>query len=111
MKKILVGIITGFISGLFSAGGGLLLIQAYTNIFKLNEKLYIAQRNNIYGIDEIDTHEVKQIMYKGLYAWLLEHKAFLELELQDNRNFEISFSMLNCILFSDNASFSSLVNQ
>ncbi len=38
MKKILVGIITGFISGLFSAGGGLLLIQAYTNIFKLNEK-------------------------------------------------------------------------
>ena len=53
-------------------------------IFKLNEKLYIAQRNNIYGIDEIDTNEVKQIIYKGLYAWLLEHKAFLELELQDN---------------------------
>ena len=53
-------------------------------IFKLNEKLYIAQRNNIYGIDEIDRQEVKQIIYKGLYAWLLEHKAFLELELQDN---------------------------
>ena len=53
-------------------------------IFKLNEKLYIAQRNNIYGIDEIDTKEVKQVIYKGLYAWLLEHKAFLELELQDN---------------------------
>ena len=24
-------------------------------IFKLNEKLYIAQRNNIYGVDEIYT--------------------------------------------------------
>ena len=47
-------------------------------IFKLNEKLYIAQRNNIYGIDEIGTNEVKQILYKGLYAWLLEHKDFLE---------------------------------
>ena len=53
-------------------------------IFKLDEKLYIAQRNNIYGINEIDTEEVKQIIYKGLYAWLKEHKDFLEEELQDN---------------------------
>lgn len=53
-------------------------------IFKLNERIYIAQRNNIFGIDEIDKEEVKQVMYKGLYAYLLEHKAFLELELLDN---------------------------
>ena len=53
-------------------------------IFKLNEKIYIAQRNNIYTIDEINTEEVKQIMYKGLHTWLEEHKNFLEAELQDN---------------------------
>ena len=35
-KKILVGLITGFISGLLATGGGLLL--ACTYIFKLNEK-------------------------------------------------------------------------
>lgn len=58
-------------------------------IFKLNEKIYIAQRNNIYTIDEINTEEVKQIMYKGLHAWLEEHKNFLEAELQDKcRNFK-----------------------
>ena len=53
-------------------------------IFKLNDKLYIAQRNNIYGIDEIDNMEVMKITYRGLLAWLYEHKDFLELELQDN---------------------------
>ena len=53
-------------------------------IFKLNNKLYIAQRNNIYGIDEIDNMEVMKITYRGLLAWLYEHKDYLELELQDN---------------------------
>lgn len=53
-------------------------------IFKLNDKLHIAQRNNIYGIDEIDNMEVMKITYRGLLAWLYEHKDFLELELQDN---------------------------
>ena len=37
-KKILVGLITGFISGLLATGGGLILLPACTYIFKLNEK-------------------------------------------------------------------------
>lgn len=38
MKKMLIGISVGIISGLFSAGGGLLLVPAYTHILKLDEK-------------------------------------------------------------------------
>lgn len=44
--------------------------------FRKNEKLYIAQRNNIFCIDELE--EAKGILYKGLYQWLIEHKAVLE---------------------------------
>ncbi len=48
-------------------------------IFKLNDKLYIAQRNNIISIEELE--ENKNILYKGLYAWIIEHKENLEEEL------------------------------
>lgn len=37
-KKVVLGIISGIISGLFGAGGGLILVPAFTHIFKLNEK-------------------------------------------------------------------------
>lgn len=37
-KKIVLGIISGIISGLFGAGGGLILVPAFTHIFKLDEK-------------------------------------------------------------------------
>lgn len=50
--------------------------------FKKNEKLYIAQRNNIICIDEIE--EQKGILYKGLYQWLLDNKDVLQNELHDN---------------------------
>lgn len=36
IKKIGVGIIAGFISGLFSAGGGMIVVPAFIHIFKLN---------------------------------------------------------------------------
>ena len=36
-KKIVVGIIAGFISGLFAAGGGMIVVPAFVHIFKLNE--------------------------------------------------------------------------
>lgn len=36
MKKILIGIIAGFISGLFSTGGGLILLPAFSYILKLD---------------------------------------------------------------------------
>lgn len=37
IKKITVGIIAGFISGLFAAGGGMIVVPAFVHIFKLNE--------------------------------------------------------------------------
>lgn len=36
-KKIAVGIIAGFISGLFAAGGGMIIVPAFVHIFKLKE--------------------------------------------------------------------------
>ena len=38
MKKMLIGIVVGIISGLFASGGGLLLVPIYTHVLKLDEK-------------------------------------------------------------------------
>lgn len=38
MKNALVGIIAGIISGMFSAGGGLVLVPIFVYVLKLNEK-------------------------------------------------------------------------
>lgn len=48
--------------------------------FKKEDKLYIAQRNNIFCIDEIETY--KDVLYRGLFQWLNDHKE----ELNDIRN-------------------------
>lgn len=37
IKKIAVGIIAGFISGLFAAGGGMIVVPAFVHMFKLSE--------------------------------------------------------------------------
>ena len=37
IKKILLGIIAGFISGLFASGGGMIVVPAFVHIFKLDE--------------------------------------------------------------------------
>lgn len=37
-KRIIVGLFVGFISGMFSSGGGLLLIPAYKYLFNSTEK-------------------------------------------------------------------------
>ena len=44
-------------------------------IFKKNGTLYVAQRKNIFSIDELE--EVKGILYKGLYEWLNTNKEIL----------------------------------
>lgn len=38
IKKILIGFIAGIISGLFSTGGGMILVPAFIYFLKLNEK-------------------------------------------------------------------------
>ena len=44
-------------------------------LFKKDGLLYIAQRNNIYSVDEVD----KNMCYRGLMSWLEEHsKELLE---------------------------------
>ena len=38
MKKFIIGIVAGIISGMFASGGGLILVPVYTYILKLDEK-------------------------------------------------------------------------
>ncbi len=38
MKNVLIGIISGIISGMFTAGGGLILVPIFVYILKLSEK-------------------------------------------------------------------------
>lgn len=38
MKNIIIGIITGFISGMFSSGGGLILVPVFTYFFKMQDR-------------------------------------------------------------------------
>lgn len=51
-------------------------------IFKKDNVLYIAQRNNIFTIDE--AIENKDKLYSGLYQWLIDNRKILEEELRDN---------------------------
>lgn len=46
-------------------------------IFKLENKLYIAQRKTIICFDELDT--CKDVLYKGLYQWLIDNKDSFDL--------------------------------
>lgn len=38
MKNVLIGIIAGIISGMFTAGGGLILVPIFVYVLKLSEK-------------------------------------------------------------------------
>lgn len=50
-------------------------------LFNLDGELVIAQRGTVYKLSELE--EVKGIMYKGLYAWLLENGQVLLDNLHD----------------------------
>ena len=49
--------------------------------FKLNEELYIAQRNNIFAYSDIETEKGK--LYKGLYQWLQDNGQILLVSLNE----------------------------
>ena len=49
--------------------------------FKKNDILYVAQRKSIFAIDELE--EVKGVLYKGLYQWLIDNKDVLQEELHE----------------------------
>lgn len=51
-------------------------------IIKKDDTLYIAQRNYIYEISEME--ECKDLVYKGLYQWLTEHKDWLIENMHNN---------------------------
>lgn len=67
-------------------------------IFKKEDVLYIAQRNNIYSINELE--EVKGIIYKGLYQWILDNKEVLEKELLNNAAVCGEWLGMGCIKYS-----------
>lgn len=51
--------------------------------FKVNGELLIAQRNNIFTIEEVD----KNMAYRGLIAWLQEHGEDLKNKLIEGSGF------------------------
>lgn len=38
LKKIIIGIVAGTVSGFFSTGGGMILVPAFIHLIKMNEK-------------------------------------------------------------------------
>lgn len=53
--------------------------------FKVNEELVIAQRNNIFLLNELE--ENKQMLYKGLLGWIEEHGQDLKERLIEGSGF------------------------
>lgn len=51
-------------------------------IFKKDGILYLAQRNNIFSMDELEDN--RNMIYKGLIAWVNDHKDYLLENLHDN---------------------------
>ena len=52
-------------------------------IFKKNGLIYVALRNNIVCENEVDDATAKQILYKGLHAWLNKNLDVLRMELHE----------------------------
>lgn len=50
--------------------------------FKKDDELCVAQRKKIINISELE--ECKDLLYKGLYQWLLDNKEYLQEQLIDN---------------------------
>lgn len=68
--------------------------------FKKNDIIHIAQRKNIYTINDIENTEIKGIMYKGLYQWLLDNKEVLQNELHENSVICGEWLGMGCLKYS-----------
>lgn len=66
--------------------------------FKKNDELYIAQRKNIFKISELE--EIKDILYKGLYQWLLDNKDYLQEQLINNSAICGEWLGMGCLKYS-----------
>ena len=51
-------------------------------LFKKDDKLHIAQRKNIFTLDELE--DAKNILYKGMYEWLKTNGEYLQEHLINN---------------------------
>lgn len=68
-------------------------------IFKKDEQLFIAQRNNIISVEE-ELETCKDILYKGLYQWLLDNKEALKSELHNNSALCGEWLGMGCLKYS-----------
>lgn len=66
--------------------------------FKKDDELYVAQRKNIFKISELE--EVKDILYKGLYQWLLDNKDYLQEQLINNSAICGEWLGMGCLKYS-----------
>jgi len=66
-------------------------------IIKKDDTLYLAQRNNIFSINELE--ENKGILYKGLYQWLDEHKDYLIENLHNNSDLCGEWVGMGCLKY------------
>lgn len=60
LKKVIIGLSAGFISGFFGAGGGLILLPAFTYFFSLSEKE--ARATSVYAI-------LPMVIVSGIYYY------------------------------------------
>lgn len=66
--------------------------------FKKDEELHIAQRKTIFKLSELE--EVKDVLYKGLYQWLIENGQMLENELHNNSAICGEWLGMGCLKYS-----------
>ena len=84
IKKISLGIIAGFISGLFAAGGGMIVVPAFVHIFNLSEAearatsvfailpMVITSGLFYYNNNYIDWHKMRYWWYN---RWIYRSKV------------------------------------